>query len=475
MITKVLAYIKENHMLQPGERVVVGVSGGADSVCLLFILLKIRESIPIELTAVHVNHKIRPEAGEDAAFVEGLCRKWGCSYRYVEADVESYAAGQHISTEEAGRLIRYEAFERVRKELASDTVECKIAVAHNQNDNAETVLFHLMRGTGLKGLSGIRPMRGNIIRPLLCVSRTEIEAFLEKQQISYCIDRTNGEDTYTRNRIRHHILPYAEKEICRQAVSHIYDTSVIAAEAESYICKNAAAAMERCIVEQKPEEIVLSVEAFQKEDAFLRKQLLILVLERLAGSRRDIGAVHIKAFYELFFRNGNKQCDLPYGLSAYREYDNVRIAVREKEASKKNVENMPDSMELLIPGETVWVDGMRIICRVFPYEKTQIIPQKTYTKWFDYDKIVKALVLRTRRSGDYLEIRQDGGRKLLKAYLIDEKIPKARRDSLPVLADGNHILWVIGNRISGHYKINEKTKMVLEVQIIGGTSNGGED
>ena len=495
MITKVLAYIKEYHMLQPGDKVAVGVSGGADSVCLLFMLLKMRESIPIELTAVHVNHKIRPEAGEDATFVEALCKEWGCRYRYVEADVENYAREKHISTEEAGRQIRYEAFEQALQEMSAaeaSTVAAgeakmsaggqaasgKIAVAHNQNDNAETVLFHLMRGSGLDGLAGIRPVRGNVIRPLLCVTRAEIEAFLEKWGISYCIDRTNHEDTYTRNRIRHHILPYAESEICKGAVSHIYDTSVIIEEASAYIRKNAEAALKRCeVMPQKTSaERVLEVEAFRKEEAFLQKQVLLLALEKAAGSRKDLGAVHIRALHQLFLREGNGQCSLPYGLTAVREYGRVRIISGKKAAELAGTgQEVPTVCELLIPGETEWGDGRVFSCSIFPYEKNQIIPQKTYTKWFDYDKIVKSLVLRTRQTGDYLEIRQDGSRKTLKSYLIDEKVPRTERDRLPVLADGNHILWIVGMRISEHYKINENTKTVLQIQVIGGTSDGRED
>ncbi len=474
MITKVLAFIKENHMLQPGERVVVGVSGGADSVCLLFILHKIREWIPVELTVVHVNHKIREEAAQDAAFVEALCKSWGCDYRYVEADVESYAKKCHISTEEAGRLIRYQAFEEALGD-AQAGIGGKIAVAHNRNDNAETVLFHLMRGTGLRGLAGISPVRNHIIRPLLCVSRAEIENFLQKEQLSYCIDKTNDEDTYTRNRIRHHILPYAEAEICAQAVLHISDTSVIISEAEAYIRRNAEEALERCLIKKTATELCLDTMLFRNEDAFLQKQMLLLAIELLAGSRKDVGAVHVQMLQGLFLRKGNGRCDLPYGLRAYREYGKVRITKREKNTAENICAGERYERVVAIPGETVWTDGMRLLCRVFPYEKSQIIPQKTYTKWFDYDKIVKSLVLRTRRTGDYLQARQDGGRKSLKAYLIDEKIPKAERDVLPILADESHVLWVIGRRISGHYKIDENTKTVLEIQVTGGTSDGGED
>lgn len=465
MIKKVFEFIKENHMLQPGQQVVAGVSGGADSVCLLFVLHEIQKRIPIRLMVVHVNHKLREEAESDASYVESLCRKLGCEYRYVERDVAYYAKERHISTEEAGRMVRYQAFAEVLEEGG------RIAVAHNQNDNAETVLFHLFRGSGLRGLSGILPVRDAVIRPLLCVSREEIENFLQEQQLIYCIDKTNAEDTYTRNRIRHHILPYAESEICAQAVSHIYDMSVIASEAAAYIQRNAEEAFGRCLVKQEQGSLCMKAEAFCKEDAFLQKQILLLAVERLVGSRKDIGAVHIRMLHELFRQEGNRSVDLPYRLIARREYESVRISTAQKreQKQKKAVE-----IQAAVPGEILWEDGRRIVCRVFPYEKSQIIPQKTYTKWFDYDKIVKSLVLRTRRTGDYLQVLQGGGRKTLKAYLIDEKVPKTERDELLLLADDSHVVWVIGKRISEHYKINQNTKTVLEIQVVGGASDGGE-
>lgn len=473
MVTKVLDYIKENHMLQPGDRVVVGVSGGADSVCLLFMLLKIREIIPIELAAVHVNHRIRREAAEDAAYVEALCKDWGCSYYYEEADVEKYAKEKHISTEEAGREIRYRVFAQVLEKMGAS--KGKIAVAHNQNDNAETVLFHLMRGTGLEGMAGIRPVRGRVIRPLLCLSRMEIEDFLAKWGISYCIDRTNQEDTYTRNRIRHHILPYAEKEICERAISHISDASVLMREAAEYISQNAEAAFKRCTRKSAEVKVIFDVAAFLGEPVLLQKQMLLLALEKAAGSRKDLGAVHVEAVKKLFERSGNGQCDLPYGLRAYREYGEVRIEKEGLGAERGAGLGEPLMHEMKIPGKTCLPDGRVLECTVFPYEKSKIIPQKTYTKWFDYDRIGETLVLRNRQPGDYLETYRDGGRKTLKAYLIDEKIPKAERGQVPVLAEGKHILWVIGMRISEHYKINEKTKTVLQIQVTGGTSDGRKD
>jgi len=438
-----------------------------------------------------MNHKIRREAAEDADFVKRLCEKWDCPFFYEEKDVEAYAENMHISTEEAGRKLRYELFERVLEQLGAK--EGKIAVAHNQNDCAETVLFHLMRGTGLAGMAGIRPVRGQIIRPLLCISRKEIEAFLLQNGLPYCIDKTNDEDTYTRNKIRHHILPYGEAEICEGATAHIFETARIIATANDFVRKSAEEALLRCMKKQGDtpekddmaakgdtlsknnvhtlhgEQIIFSRQAFLAEDNFLQQQMLLLALERLTENRKGIGAVHVEQLMQLFLREGNGACDLPGELYAKRSYDTVVIE-KERTNESRDWENASQgtAKELLIPGETVYGGGC-FVCKVFPYEKSQIIPRKTYTKWFDYDKIVKSLVLRTRETGDYLEVTAAGGRKALKAYFINEKIPQEERDRIPLIADGNHILWVVGRRISEHYKVNEKTKTVLEIQFVGGT------
>ncbi len=459
------------HMLQAGDTVAAGISGGADSVCLLFVLCNIRKYLPFRLIAVHVNHLIREEAGEDAAYVERLCREWGCPYRYVEEDVEGYARDNHMSVEEAGRFLRYQAFARVLRE--ADAPDGKIAVAHNQNDNAETVLFHLFRGSGLAGLAGIRPVRDNVIRPLLGIPRCEIEAFLRENQIACRIDRTNYDDTYTRNRIRHHLLACGEREICERAVSHIYDASVVISEADAYIGRCTEQALQRCAVVRET-EIVLEQAAFVREDPVIQKRLLLLAMQRLSGGR-DIGAVHVRLFRELFLRPGNGRIDLPHGMTALREYGNVRLLRDGGRTVSETAERAAWEQALQIPGEICLPGGLCVACSLLPYQKRQIIPQKTYTKWFDYDKIVKSLVLRTRRTGDWLLTRTDGGRKTLKAYMIDEKIPRALREQIPVVADGGHIMWVVGYRISDYYKVDEQTKTVLQIKVTGGTTDGGED
>lgn len=471
------------HMIAPGDTVVTGVSGGADSVCLFLILCELAEEMQLCLTAVHVNHGIRKEEAEkDAEYVECLCKERKVPFVLVQEDVKAYAEREHVSEEEAGRNVRYQAFERVLNQHGSP--DGKIAVAHNANDRAETMLFHLFRGTGLAGASGIKPVRGHIIRPLLCLRREEIETYLKEKQISFCIDRTNMEDTYTRNRIRNHIFPYVEKQVCRQAVEHMCEAADVLSEAENYIRKQAEAAYHRCVMAEDG-GVELDIKRLSEEEPFIRRQVLLFGLEQVTEGRKDITSVHVKEIEKLLDKDGSKQISLPYGLVARREplkgYSSLRLC-REGDREPAGCGERQAVITIPIPGMTAIpelgnVEFTLLERGKLPPEneiadffsgKSQFIPQKSYTKWFDYDRITKSPVFRIREKGDYLTINGKLSRKKLKDYMIEEKIPKSRRDKLYVLADGSHILWVPGYRISEYYKITEYTKHILQVQLRGG-------
>ncbi len=461
---KVKAYIERYQMLVPGDTVLVGVSGGADSVCLLLILNELAETIPLKLLVVHVNHGIRKQAAEDAAYVQKLCQERDIPFYLVEEDVITYAKNNKISEEEAGRKLRYHAFHRILEPQGSG----KIAVAHNAGDRVETMLFHLFRGTGLSGASGIKPVVNNVIRPILCLSREEVEGYLEEKQVSFCIDHTNFEDTYTRNRIRNHLLPFAEKEICHGAAAHMWEAADIFLETEEYINKQAAKVYKECIESEDGTQIVLNVNVLLKQDSFLQKQVILKCLEQLVKGRKDITSAHIEGIQSLLGKQGSKQISLPYGLIAAKEYEQLILYVENEEENILENELVREPIPITIP-ETVYVPGVgKVEFSLHSYEKTDIIPEKSYTKWFDYDRITRSLVFRTRETGDYLIINKELSQKSLKNYMIGEKIPKRQRGNLYVLADGNHILWIPGYRISHYYKVTENTKRILKVQIRGG-------
>ncbi len=483
MIQKMIRYVEQNHMLMPGDVVAAGVSGGADSVCLLFLLTKLREKIPFRLLVVHVNHGIRKEADEDEAYVKNLCETWELPFFVVKENVAELARTQGISEEEAGRNLRYKSFYEVLKKEAPEEWELnkvKIAVAHNQNDRAETMLFNLVRGSGIKGLCSIQPTRDIIIRPLLCLSRKEIEEILKNEQLHFCIDCTNAEDTYTRNKIRNRIFPYIEKEISSAVIEKMNRTADLLSEANDFIYTETLKAANRVTLSQTEEpvkQISMDIKALLSEPGFLQGQLILWAIENIYPGRKDITAAHVRSIQSLCEAAGSKSFNLPYGIVIRKEYDCLIFGISDKTDKSNEGEDFEKDCYIEIseiPGR--YAIGMyegnlcQLEFNVIPYEKDARIPENQYTKWFDYDKIEKSLVLRNRKSGDYLTINTCLSRKSLKEYFIDEKIPKQLRDHIWVLAEEDHILWVIGHRISTKYKIDENTKRILQVQLRGGTS-----
>ncbi len=470
MIEKIKAYVRKHHMLSDGDTVVAGVSGGADSVCLLFVLKELQREVDFTLFVVHINHKIRPEAGEDACFVEELCRQLNVPYFLVEENVEALAREKGISTEEAGREVRYKAFEKILRENAPEAVLAgrgKIAVAHNSNDRAETMLFNLFRGTGIAGLCGIRPKRDNVIRPILCLGREEIETFLEERKISYCIDKTNNEDTYTRNKIRHHIIPFAKEAVSEGVLENMNRTGDLMQETEEFVNLEVEKAYLRC-AKSGEAKVYVSVEQLLENHSLIRKHVIFRAIEDLVSTKKDINAIHIRDVLSLFEQTGNRQISLPYGIFVRREYENVVFETPASFVCEQNV--FGNSFELPWDRDSVVsVPGLgELVISIFSYEKNMDIPRNQYTKWFDYDKIEKPLKIRNRKTGDFLTINKTLSKKSIQDYMVDEKIPKAQRDKLWLVAEQEHVLWVLGYRISEKYKVNENTKTVLQIQLRGG-------
>ncbi len=472
---KVFEFIEKYRLLRPGDRVVVGVSGGADSVCLLFVLSEWAAKYGLELYVVHVNHGIRKEAGEDAAFVRRLCEKRNLPFALVEADVPGRAARERVSVEEMGRTVRYEAFEAEARRVAADHV----AVAHNANDQAETMLFHLFRGSGLTGLGGIRPLRGKLIRPILCLEREEIERYLREKGVEYCQDSTNEEDHYARNRIRHHLLPYAEEQISKGSVAHMSQTALMLQEVEEYLLRQVREAREKAVREDTGEDVPcirIDCQAFHALDPVIGKRLLLQLLQEISPTGKDLARIHVEEVFTLFRKEGGA-FSLPCGVEARRQYGTV-ILERAHERSMERAMPVFSPVKLDAAGLTEEEtriplgNGYALSFKAFScqasHKKSENIPRNQCTKWFDCDKMNKPLIIRTRRTGDYLEIRQNGGKRIhqtIKQYMINEKIPREERDRILLLAEESHVLWVLGCRISEHYKVDQDTKRILQVQL----------
>lgn len=442
MIDTVKRYINQYNMLDDCEVIVVGVSGGADSVCLLFLLEEILKDTEIVLEVLHVNHGIRETAKRDEDFVRDLCAQKNIPFHIASADVHKIAKESSLTVEEAGRMIRYDA---LRKVLG--TRYGKIAVAHNADDNAETMLLNLFRGTGINGLSGIKPVNDEIIRPILCLEKKDILKFLADRNISYVTDETNLTDDYTRNKIRHHILGYATEEIGEGIINNMNRASKMISDASSFLDSQVYKIADECMVCSDDSKISFDIDLLSKQHDYAVSKIIYDGICMMAHTRKDISYEHVNEVRKLFQSSGSADISLPYGLRAYRTYNLLTIS--------GCLQNEKSEEEKISVNTQILTDF-----------NISEIPKGNYTKWFDYDKISNALEVRTRKDGDYLIIDSKGHKQLLSDYMINQKIPLAKRDNILLLADNSHIIWVIGYRISEYYKVTDETKRVLEASFI---------
>ena len=476
---KVRRLISEYGMLRNADVVVAGVSGGADSICLFHCLRILMDEIGFSMRVVHVHHMIRDtEADRDAAFVQNLCLKYNIPCTVRRYDVPLYARQRGLSVEEAGRLLRREAFAFEAEKNGNG----KIALAHHMNDVAETVLFNMVRGSGIAGLASLRPVRGQYIRPLMNLERREIEAWLKENGFPYITDSTNADTTYSRNRIRQVILPELTDKVNAQSVRHICEISDEASLIDEWVNEYVRKCLEKYVIRGGRERIVLDKRLFEEEKRVIAARTVKAALGVLAGTARDIGRVHIQSVCSLSDKENGKKVDLPYGMYAESVYDVIHIGIRENEhnsgerpgrgASFKysdSEDGEEKCLKLALGTEKILEFAGFLIRAALKTEadagndfgKTQNV----YTKKFDYDKICGILKIRYRMPGDYLIINPDGRRKSLSDYFTNCKIPRDKRDRIPLLACGHEILWVVGLRSGESCRIDTETRTVLSVTV----------
>ena len=464
---KVKVYVERFHMIEPKDTIVLGISGGADSVCLLKILARWKEAWGISLRAVHVHHQLRgEEADADERFVRELCENEGIPCRVFHEDVQGMAQREKIGLEEAGRIARYRCFATVCEDVGGG----KIALAHHQDDLAETMLHHLVRGTGMAGLCSLKPVSGNRIRPLLCLEKEEILVYLKAAGQPWRTDSSNLEDDYTRNRIRHHVLEELKTEVNPRAVRHMAQLSEELEETRVVLAQVAAEKRRQYV--RKSEKGMLFAEELKKEPDLIGRQIVHDLLKEISGKQKDFTRIHVEAVQELWNRKVGARRDLPYGMQAIRMYDGIYLERKaEKCKTRDSEKNAGIQMNVQSEGTESFQIGELTLTVSRTARDFGEIPEKKYTKWFDYDRIKQTLVIRHRQPGDRICLFDGGGSKKLKDYLIDRKIPAQKRDQLWLLADGSDILWIIGDRISAAYKVTAESQRILQAEIKGGSTH----
>ncbi|MBQ8733987.1 MAG: tRNA lysidine(34) synthetase TilS [Anaerotignum sp.] len=433
--------IEKYHMFPRNAKIVVGLSGGADSVALLHVLCSLEKEWNI--IAVHVHHGLRgEEADRDAAFAEKFCEALGVPCIVRKYDVRAEVKARKLGEEETGRLLRYEAFREVAGE------DGYISVAHHRKDQAETVLMRLCRGTGLTGLVGMSPVNGNICRPLLFCSRQEIEQYCKENGLNWQEDATNQEETYTRNKLRLRILPLLE-EIHPKAVEHISETAELLALEEDFLEQQASACYEA--VKLNGTEVALDRKKLCELHPAMKKRVLRKAMAEFCSA--DVSQVQIEALEDLLQKETGKSRDFLEGIHAENRYDALVFSVKKEK---------PAGYQVALPlGETVLIPGMGLNIMAWTGEKEELLPEDT--KCFDFDKVKGELSCRTRRTGDYISLKN--GRKKIKDLFIDEKIPREEREIFPLIAVGEEVLWAVGLRASERHQPNEHTKKYLYIRI----------
>jgi len=449
---KALVFFEKQNSLQTGETLVVGFSGGADSLALLHFLWKNQSVLGITPQAVHIHHGLRgEEADRDLDFCKNFCENRQISFVLYSFDVKREAKKRGIGTEETGRLLRYQSFRKEAEKKGG-----KIAVAHHENDQGETVLLNLFRGTGLRGLCGMKPVEGDILRPLLFCTRQEIEDYCQRENLSFCTDATNLEQDYTRNRIRNQILPMVQNEINENAISHIAQTAEILQGEEDFLTTTTKEWFEKIVKEKEPQRLVFSLPNFLDCHLSIQRRVIKLGIATLLGGEKDIIFSHVQQVFELFYGQTGKESHLPKGLVARRSYETVVLSFLAEQAKKYEY-----PLSLDVP---MFIEEMGKYVEISLEEKNRQNCKGLCTKVFDYDKIDKILSCRNRQQGDRIFLDETHSKKI-KDFFIDEKIPKDQRDKIPLIATKEEVLWMIGHRLSGKYRVCTQTKRKLYIQI----------
>ena len=474
MITdRVKETILNNRLIEKDEHIVIGLSGGPDSVCLFHILCGLREEFGTKLHAVHINHGLRPGAAdEDQKYAEALCAEYGVPCGSFSFDVNRIAREQGLSSEDAGRQVRYRSFFEVAGRIAAETGKpVKIAVAQNMNDQAETVLMRILRGTGTDGLGGIEYLRtekgkGCVIRPLLDVSREEIEAYCKENDLNPRIDLTNLEPVYTRNKIRLGLLPYLSENFNSNIVAALNRLSRIAKEDKDYFDQRVEAVIAEHAVFKPAGQAAIPIAILNGEHPAVRHRIVMRLFERV-GLEKDITAAHLEQADRLLAEGRTSSAtDFTAGYAMGISYNTAEFY---KKRDRINIEfeyaiNMDGITEISELNARI---GVKILKRKDwenIRENEKKIGESGGTCRLSLDKIEKNgcnPVLRTRRQGDYIVPLGMQGRKKLQDFFVDEKYAREERDHIPILCLGSEIIWVPGGRISENYKVDDSTERII--------------
>jgi len=467
---KIAGFIKVNELFSSAAKFLLAVSGGADSTALLYAMcaLKAENVLSAELFCAHINHQLRPtEAELDEDFVVAQAGELELAVITRRVDVRGFARKNKLSIETAARKLRMESLLDIAK-----ANNCNwIATAHQKNDNAETVLQRLLRGTGIRGLGGIWPVRvfgGGIrfARPLLCVSRDEILQYLNERNLKWRTDHTNADCTYRRNFIRHRLLPALQQDCSGYVVEQLSRLAESARKFHSLVSSCAEKAWPK-LADCGEDNLKLDLKGLLAQPEPVKVELIRRSLSVVGSGERDLTLRHFKSILQLAEQNaGGKKIELPGGFVARREYNTLIFAGATREPTSS--EQISESMKVEVPGLTKF--GSYVIeASILDADEARIHEFKAgktdSVEWFEFDKLKLPLVVRFRKTGDRFWPLGLAGEKKIGKFLTAAKVPQAIRQKLLIVADSEKIIWVWPIRISEQAKVTNKTRKILQLQI----------
>jgi tRNA(Ile)-lysidine synthase len=471
LLATVQQTLAAHHMLVPGDRVLVGVSGGPDSMALLHLLSRLAPELKIRLGVAHLNHCLRGRSADrDAGAVNRAAAALNIPCHMGRARVMKVKRKLGLSLEEAGRRVRYAFFNKTM----ADAGYSKLALGHHLDDNAEQMLMALLRGTGPRGLSGIAPVRGKrIIRPLINARRAQIDEFVCREEISCVSDSSNHDLRFVRNRIRHRLLPLLADQYNPRIADHLTRLADVTRNEEEWVDTLVAVDYQRAVLAREKDAMTLSVGTLRVAHPALARRLLRMALEDLTGTLRQITFTHVQAVLGLLGEGCNgKACHLPGGIRARRTGDRLVLEKRSGgrwSAPEPPVEAKGISATLIStpPPGIVEIQAMRIGLRFFSCRPDQlprwkdVAPSRAY---FDLSRLAFPLTVRPAAPGDRFTPLGASGSQKLKKFFIDHRVPRQNRTNAPVLADKKRIIWLMGHRMDEHVKVTEETSQVLAVE-----------
>ncbi len=449
ILSRVEETVKKHYMLYGGERVLVALSGGPDSVCLLHVLSRMKERWRLTLHAIYIDHGLRKEASEEADFCRGLCEQLGAGFSTYSIDVKGFAEAEGLGIQEAARMLRYRLLqdEAIRHDFD------RIATGHHADDMAETILIRLIRGTGPLGLAGIPPVRGKIIRPLIELERWMIEDYLREQGLRYMMDASNLKRDYLRNRVRLDLMPIL-KRFNPKIVNSLYRTARILREENDFIEVKVTKALMRLISRKDSERIELFLAPMENlERVILRRALMRAINE--VKSLRGISSEHIEDIIDLIYEGQTgSRLYLPDDIRVIKGYSTLVITAKKPERVGE--------YELKIPGETVIREASVVLISSIHSELDEFGDGKVMAV-FDFDTLRMPLKVRARRPGDYFYPFGLGKRKKLQDFFVDAKVPRDQRDSVPLIVSGDDIAWVVGYRMDDRFRVTPSSQRILKI------------